>query len=105
MPKEWKARQGEELQEHLAFAAAKDERAGRVTTVTSKRGKQSRCTRGKSVKGLCVQDWVPVHEALDPRCTTPLDYAAHYMRTLPERIQAVIDAGRELGLELEDYRP
>ena len=101
MPREWKARQGEELQENLAYAAPKDDGPGRATA----RSKGARCRDGKSVKGLCVKEWVRVEEAIDPRYTDPLDYAAHAIRTLPERIQAVIEAGRDLGLELEDYKP
>lgn len=97
MPREWKARQGEELHEHLAYASANDQRPGR--------SKDGRCRQGKSVKGLCVHEWVQVGEVIDPKYTDPLDYAAHAIRTLPERIQAVIEAGRDLGLELEDYKP
>ncbi len=105
MPKEWNAKQGEELQENLAFAAPNDDRPGQATGKKPSRSKRARCTQGKSVKGACVKEWARVVEVIDPRYSDPLAYAAHYLHTRPARIQAVIDAGRELGLDLEDYKP
>jgi hypothetical protein len=104
MPKEWNAKQGEELQENLAYAAPND-RARQPPGKETTRSKRTRCTQGKSVKSLCVKSTARVTQPLSNEFGEALDYAAHAIRTRPERIQAVIDAGRELGLELEDYKP
>jgi hypothetical protein len=65
--------------------------------------KRARCTDGKAVEGACVKRGVRVVRPLRKEACDELSYAAHAIRTLPQRIQAVVEAGRELGLE--DYKP
>ncbi len=105
MPKEWNAKQGEELQENLAFAAPNNNSPGHAEKKQPTKSKRTRCTQGKSVKGLCVKSTARVTQPLSSELREALAYAGHAIRTRPQRIQAVVDAGRELGLDLEDYKP
>lgn len=125
------ARQGEELSEVLrnsaepdgsnngrsevddtgaahAFVAAKEKMLfdehveGRPA---GQKKKLVRCNEGKAVGHVCVKRGVRVVRPLNKEACEALSYAAHAIRTLPQRIQEAIEAGRDLGLELEDYKP
>lgn len=120
-----KGRQGEELSEVLrnstepdgrnngrsdvddagtahAFIAAKEKalygehREG--PPARQKKKKKARCTDGKAAEGLCVKRGVRLAHHLDKDTSEQLSYMAYTLRTLPQRIQEAIEAGRELGV-------
>ena len=123
-----KGRQGEELSEVLrnttepdghnngrshvddadtahAFIAAKEKvlfGEHREGPPARRKKKRIRCTEGKAAERACVKRGVRVVHPLSEEACEELSYAAHALKTLPQRIQEAIDAGRELGVIPEE---
>jgi hypothetical protein len=123
-----KGRQGEELSEVLrnstepdgrnngrsdvddagtahAFIAAKEKALygeHREGPPAREKKKRVRCTDGKAAEGLCVKRGVRVARPLGKEACEELSYAAYVLKTLPQRIQEAIEAGRELGVIPEE---
>lgn len=88
-----------------AFMAAKEKALygeHREGPQARQKKKRVRCTEGKAAEGACVKRGVRLAHHLDKDTSEQLSYMAYALRTLPQRIQEAIEAGRELGVIPEE---